>query len=128
MAGKSNAARATRPERNDGADRARRAVSTEAQATSLDRLIHERTRLAIISALAVNASLTFNDLKNLLRVTDGNLSVHARKLEDAGYVDCAKSFDGRVPKTEYRLSASGRRALEKYLDHMEALIRVTREG
>jgi DNA-binding transcriptional ArsR family regulator len=128
MAGKSNAARATRPERNDGADRVRRAVSTEAQATSLDRLIHERTRLAIISALAVNASLTFNDLKNLLRVTDGNLSVHARKLEDAGYVDCAKSFDGRVPKTEYRLSASGRRALEKYLDHMEALIRVTREG
>jgi DNA-binding MarR family transcriptional regulator len=76
----------------------------------------------------VNPSLTFNDLKNLLRVTDGNLSVHARKLEDAGYVDCAKSFDGRVPKTEYRLSASGRRALEKYLDHMEALIRVTREG
>jgi DNA-binding transcriptional ArsR family regulator len=128
MAGKSNAARAARPERNDGADRVRRPVSTEAQATNLDRLIHERTRLAIVSALAVNASLTFNDLKNLLRVTDGNLSVHARKLEDAGYVDCAKSFDGRVPKTEYRLSASGRRALEKYLDHMEALIRVTREG
>lgn len=76
----------------------------------------------------MNTSLTFNDLKSLLRVTDGNLSVHARKLEDAGYVDCAKSFDGRVPKTEYRLSASGRRALEKYLDHMEALIRVTREG
>jgi DNA-binding transcriptional ArsR family regulator len=128
MAAKSNAARATRPERNDGAERARRASATEAQATSLDRLIHERTRLAIVSALAVNASLTFNDLKNLLRVTDGNLSVHARKLEDAGYVDCEKSFDGRVPKTEYRLSASGRRALEKYLDHMEALIRVTREG
>jgi DNA-binding transcriptional ArsR family regulator len=128
MAGKSNAARAARPERNDGADRVRRPVSTEAQATNLDRLIHERTRLAIVSALAVNPSLTFNDLKNLLRVTDGNLSVHARKLEDAGYVDCAKSFDGRVPKTEYRLSASGRRALEKYLDHMEALIRVTREG
>jgi DNA-binding transcriptional ArsR family regulator len=128
MAGKSNAARAARPERNDGADRVRRPVSTEAQATNLDRLIHERTRLAIVSALAVNASLTFNDLKSLLRVTDGNLSVHARKLEDAGYVDCAKSFDGRVPKTEYRLSASGRRALEKYLDHMEALIRVTREG
>ena len=128
MAAKSNAARVSRPERNDGAERARRAVSSETQATSLDRLIHERTRLAIVSALAVNASLTFNDLKNLLRVTDGNLSVHARKLEDAGYVDCAKSFDGRVPKTEYRLSASGRRALEKYLDHMEALIRVTREG
>jgi DNA-binding transcriptional ArsR family regulator len=128
MAAKSNAVRTTRPERNDGAERARRAVGTEAQATNLDRLIHERTRLAIISALAVNASLTFNDLKGLLRVTDGNLSVHARKLEDAGYIDCAKSFDGRVPKTEYRLSASGRRALEKYLDHMEALIRVTREG
>jgi DNA-binding transcriptional ArsR family regulator len=128
MAAKSNAVRTTRPERNDGAERARRAAGTEAQATNLDRLIHERTRLAIISALAVNASLTFNDLKGLLRVTDGNLSVHARKLEDAGYIDCAKSFDGRVPKTEYRLSASGRRALEKYLDHMEALIRVTREG
>jgi DNA-binding transcriptional ArsR family regulator len=128
MAAKTNAARAARPERNDGAERAKRPVGTEAQATNLDRLIHERTRLAIISALAVNASLTFNDLKGLLRVTDGNLSVHARKLEDAGYVDCAKSFDGRVPKTEYRLSASGRRALEKYLDHMEALIRVTREG
>jgi DNA-binding transcriptional ArsR family regulator len=128
MAGKSNAARTQRPERSEGAERAKRAVATEAQATSLDRLIHERTRLAIVSALAVNSSLTFNDLKSLLRVTDGNLSVHARKLEDAGYVDCAKSFDGRVPKTEYRLSASGRRALEKYLDHMEALIRVTREG
>ncbi len=128
MAGKSNAVRTQRPERSEGAERAKRAVATEAQATSLDRLIHERTRLAIVSALAVNTSLTFNDLKSLLRVTDGNLSVHARKLEDAGYVDCAKSFDGRVPKTEYRLSASGRRALEKYLDHMEALIRVTREG
>ena len=91
-------------------------------------MIHERTRLAIISALAVNASLTFNELKELLRITDGNLSVHARKLEDAGYVACTKSFAGRLPKTEYRLSASGRRALEKYLDHMEALIHATREG
>src|SRR6201985_24431 len=100
----------------------------ESTAANLDRVIHERTRLAIISALAVNASLTFNDLKNLLRVTDGNLSVHARKLEDAGYVECTKSFDGRVPKTEYKLPASGKKALEKYLDHMEALIRVTREG
>jgi DNA-binding MarR family transcriptional regulator len=97
-------------------------------ASNLDRLIHERTRLAIISALAVNASLTFNELKELLRITDGNLSVHARKLEDAGYVACTKSFAGRLPKTEYRLSASGRRALEKYLDHMEALIHATREG
>jgi DNA-binding MarR family transcriptional regulator len=132
MAAKASAARTQRPERSDASERAKRAASSassvEAQATSLDRLIHERTRLAIISALAVNPALTFNDLKNLLRVTDGNLSVHARKLEDAGYVDCEKSFNGRVPKTEYRLSTSGRRALEKYLDHMEALIRVTREG
>lgn len=100
----------------------------ETAAANLDRLVHERTRLAIVSALAVNASLTFNELKQLLRVSDGNLSVHARKLEDAGYVACAKSFSGRLPKTEYRLTASGRRALEKYLDHMEALIRATREG
>jgi DNA-binding MarR family transcriptional regulator len=128
MAAKSNAARTQRPERSDAPERAKRAASGEAQATNLDRVIHERTRLAIISALAVNASLTFNDLKGLLRVTDGNLSVHARKLEDAGYVECTKSFNGRVPKTEYRLSAAGKRALEKYLDHMEALIRVTREG
>src|ERR1700684_4373370 len=99
-----------------------------AVAPNLDRLIHERTRLAIVSALAVNASLTFNEIKQLLRVTDGNLSVHARKLEDAGYVACTKSFAGRLPKTEYRLTATGRRALEKYLDHMEALIRATREG
>ena len=97
-------------------------------ATNLDRLIHERTRLAIVSALAVNKSLTFNELKQLLRATDGNLSVHARKLEDAGYVACTKSFDGRMPKTEYRLTAAGRRALEKYLNHMEALIRATREN
>jgi DNA-binding MarR family transcriptional regulator len=100
----------------------------EATAVSLDRLIHERTRLGIISALAVNDSLTFNELKRLLGATDGNVSVHARKLEDAGYVACTKSFAGRVPKTEYRLTAAGRRALEKYLSHMEALIRATREG
>lgn len=100
----------------------------ESSAVHLDRLIHERTRLAIVSALAVNASLTFNELKQLLGATDGNLSVHARKLEEAGYVACTKSFAGRVPKTEYRLTAAGRRALEKYLDHMEALIRATREG
>ena len=93
----------------------------------LDRLIHERMRLAIVSALAVNASLTFNELKRLLDTTDGNLSVHARKLEDAGYVVCTKSFEGRVPRTEYRLSAIGRRALERYLDHMEALIHATRD-
>ena len=93
----------------------------------LDRLIHERIRLGIVSALAVNRSLTFNELKALLKTTDGNLSVHARKLEEADYIVCSKSFDGRLPKTEYRLAAAGRRALEKYLDHMEALIRATRE-
>lgn len=93
----------------------------------LDRLIHERMRLGIVSALAANDSLTFNDLKKLLKTTDGNLSVHARKLEDANYVACAKSFEGRMPKTEYRLTAQGRRALERYLDHMEALIQSMRE-
>jgi len=93
----------------------------------LDRLIHERMRLGIVSALAVNDTLSFNDLKRLMQTTDGNLSVHARKLEDAGYVACAKSFEGRVPKTEYRLTPAGRRALERYLDHMEALIKATRE-
>ena len=93
----------------------------------LDRLIHERLRLGIVSALAVNDSLTFNDLKRVMHTTDGNLSVHARKLEDAKYITCTKSFEGRVPKTEYKLTAAGRRALERYLDHMEALIRATRE-
>ena len=93
----------------------------------LDRVIHERMRLGIVSALAVNDTLTFNDLKRLMRTTDGNLSVHARKLEDASYVTCTKTFEGRVPKTEYRLTTTGRRALERYLDHMEALIRATRE-
>ncbi len=88
-----------------------------------EKLIHERSRLGIISALAVNESLTFNDLKNLMKTTDGNLSVHARKLEDAGYITCTKSFDGRTPKTEYRLTAPGREALEQYLNHMEALIK-----
>jgi DNA-binding HxlR family transcriptional regulator len=94
----------------------------------LDRLIHERTRLGVLSALAVNRSLSFKELKQLVRVTDGNLSVHARKLEEAGYVSCTKTFSGRLPKTEYRLTAAGRRALERYLDHMEALIRLTRES
>ena len=89
---------------------------------NLDRLIHERIRLGIVSALAANPTLTFNDLKKLLRTTDGNLSVHARKLEEAGYVACSKSFEGRMPKTEYTLTPIGRRALEKYLNHMEALI------
>jgi DNA-binding HxlR family transcriptional regulator len=98
-----------------------------ASAHKLDRLVHERLRLGILSALAVNESLTFNELKRLLDTTDGNLSVHARKLEEAGYVGCAKSFANRMPKTEYRLSAPGRRALERYLDHMEALIQATRD-
>ena len=91
-----------------------------------ERLIHERSRLGIISALAVNESLTFNDLKNLVKTTDGNLSVHARKLEDAGYISCTKSFDGRTPRTEYRLTHAGRSALEQYLNHMEALIQTMR--
>jgi DNA-binding HxlR family transcriptional regulator len=92
----------------------------------LDRLIHERLRLGIVSALAVNERLTFSDLKALLQTTDGNLSVHARKLEDAHYVACEKTFEGRVPRTEYRLTAAGRRALEKYLAHMESIIRAAR--
>ena len=103
-------------------------VAPQREALDLDRLIHERMRLGIVSALAVNDSLSFNDLKQLLKTTDGNLSVHARKLEEAGYIACAKYFDGRVPKTEYRLAPPGRRALERYLDHMEAIIRATRQG
>jgi DNA-binding MarR family transcriptional regulator len=93
-----------------------------------DRLVYQRVRLGILSALAVNAKLTFPDLRKLLRTTDGNLAVHARKLEDAGLIDCVKSFSGRVPRTEYTLSTAGRRALERYLDHMEALLRATRGG
>jgi DNA-binding MarR family transcriptional regulator len=91
-------------------------------AHEIDRMIHERLRLGIISALAANESLTFNELKHTVKTTDGNLSVHARKLEDAGYINCSKSFEGRTPKTEYSLTTAGRRALERYLDHMEALI------
>jgi DNA-binding HxlR family transcriptional regulator len=91
-------------------------------APSLDRIIHERLRLGIVSALAANESLTFNDLKTLLNTTDGNLSVHARKLEEAGYISCTKFFEGRMPKTEYKLTIAGRRALEDYLSHMEQLI------
>lgn len=97
-------------------------------AAELDRLIHERVRLGILSALAASDRLSFNELKALLKVSDGNLSVHARKLEEAEYISCLKSFDGRVPRTEYQLTAAGRRALARYLDHMEALIRVTRDG
>lgn len=99
----------------------------EAALPNLDRIIHERMRLGIISALAVNESLTFNELKKLLQTTDGNLSVHARRLEEAEYVECTKSFEGRMPRTEYRLTASGRKAFERYLDHMEALIQAMRE-
>lgn len=117
--------------RNPGEDAKLRAVRGRAignTAPELDRLIHERLRLGIVSALAVNDSLSFNDLKRLMKTTDGNLSVHARKLEEAEYITCTKSFERRVPRTEFRLSAAGRRALERYLDHMEALIRVTRDG
>ena len=103
-------------------------TQSEALPADLDRLIHERVRLGIVSALAVNRELTFNELKAMLKTTDGNLSVHARKLEEANYIVCTKSFAGRLPKTEYRLTTAGRRALERYLNHMEALIRATREG
>ena len=112
-----------------GARRAgQRPAEGPATAAELDRLIHERVRLAIVSALAVNESLTFNELKQLLNTTDGNLSVHARKLEEAQYVVCHKFFEGRTPKTEYRLTAAGRRALENYLGHMETVIRAARGG
>jgi DNA-binding MarR family transcriptional regulator len=126
---KQNALRQERGSKSRAADSSLRAVrgNAEAVAPDLDRLIHERMRLGIVSALAVNDSLTFNQLKALLRTTDGNLSVHARRLEEADYIACTKSFDGRLPKTEFRLTAAGRRALERYLNHMEALIQATRE-
>jgi len=100
--------------------------SSEVPALELDRLIHERMRLGIVSALAANASLTFNELKALINTTDGNLSVHARKLEEANYISCSKFFEGRTPKTEFRITAAGRRALERYINHMEALIKTMR--
>jgi DNA-binding MarR family transcriptional regulator len=102
------------------------AKKNERSPLELNRLIHERLRLGIISALAVNERLTFNHLKRLLQTTDGNLSVHARKLEDAEYISCEKSFEGRLPKTQYRLTAAGRRAFEKYLAHMEAIIKAVK--
>ncbi len=119
-----------RPDRLPGASRLQSEPggAGDGGPVELDRLIHERMRLGIVSALAVNDALTFNDLKGMLSATDGNLSVHARKLEDAEYITCSKYFEGRVPKTEYRLTDVGRRALERYLDHMEALIRATRSG
>ena len=107
-------------------DDAPRREPVEPNFPDLDRLIHEKTRLAIVSALAVNPSLTFNEMKAILRTTDGNVSVHTRKLEEAGYLNTKKSFEGRMPKTEYSLTASGKRALERYLGHMEALIHATR--
>lgn len=103
-------------------------VSVGSGARALDQIVHERLRLGIVSALSVNESLSFKDLKKILSTTDGNLSVHARKLEDAGYVTCEKKFEGRVPRSEYRLTEKGRAALENYLTHMEALIRATRQG
>ena len=103
-------------------------ATQKSAAPNLDRLIHERLRLGIISALAANSSLTFSDLKSLMNTTDGNLSVHARKLEEAGYIACTKYFDGRLPKTEYKLTDEGRRALEKYLNHMESLIKQMRSA
>lgn len=123
MAGKSNPARREKERKLLPSA----VAAPVAGAPKLDRLIHERLRLGILSALSVNESLTFNDLKKLLDTTDGNLSVHARKLEEAGYISCTKSFEGRMPRTEYRLSAPGKRALERYLDHMEALIRAMRD-
>ena len=105
-----------------------RGRAPEATPGTLDRLIHERMRLGIVSALAANESLTFNELKALLQTTDGNLSVHARKLEEAGYISCTKSFEGRMPKTAYALTVPGRKAFERYLDHMEALIRAARDA
>jgi DNA-binding HxlR family transcriptional regulator len=119
--------RAARSKQRDEAVAVVREQARQPVSPDLDRLIHERIRLGIVSALAVNRSLTFNELKALLKTTDGNLSVHARKLEEADYIVCSKSFDGRLPKTEYRLAGAGKKALERYLNHMEALIRATRE-
>jgi DNA-binding MarR family transcriptional regulator len=121
---------ASRPP-EEGAYQQLRSVSggrTDGGPADLDRLIHERIRLGIVSALAVNRSLSFNELKGMLGTTDGNLSVHARKLEDAGYVTCTKGFEGRVPRTLFQLTDAGQRALEEYLDHMESLIQAVREG
>src|SRR5437867_1577965 len=112
-------------DKNRGAVAESRAITVETskaaqESLALDRLIHERVRLGIVSALAVNETLSFNDLKRLMKATDGNLSVHARRLEEAAYIQCTKSFEGRLPRTEYRLTPAGRKALERYLDHMES--------
>ena len=125
---KQSTAKKTVPQKSlaDAPDTATARTNEKSAAPNLDRLIHERLRLGIISALAANESLTFSDLKHLMNTTDGNLSVHARKLEEAGYISCTKFFEGRLPKTEYKLTAAGRSALEKYLSHMEALIKQMR--
>jgi len=129
MAGDASAARRTRSDRPTPPRDSRAAVRIAAKRlpASLDNLIHHRLRLGIVSALAAADRLTFNELKGLMKTTDGNLSVHARKLEDAGYVTCTKGFDGRRPRTEYQLTAPGRKELTRYLTHMEALIRATRD-
>jgi DNA-binding HxlR family transcriptional regulator len=125
---KQSSAKKTVPQKPlaDVADQQVARTKEKSAAPNLDRLIHERLRLGIISALAANESLTFSDLKKLMNTTDGNLSVHARKLEEAGYISCTKFFEGRLPKTEYKLTAAGRSALEKYLSHMESLIKQMR--
>jgi DNA-binding MarR family transcriptional regulator len=114
--------------RAGAAPRSLEVTGGEGSPLALDQLIHERVRLGIVSALAVNGSMSFTDLKTLLNATDGNISAHARRLEEAGYIVCKKSFEGRIPRTDYELTRQGRRELEAYLDHMEALIRTTREG
>src|SRR5213593_2228397 len=119
MAGKANTVRRDRDKRP--------VLEAVGDASKFDRLVHERLRLGILSALAVNETLTFNELKKLLDTTDGNLSVHARKLEEAGYIGCTKSFEGRMPRTDYRLTPAGRRALDRYLDHMEALVQAMKD-
>lgn len=126
MAGRRAAA--SRPPQAAPARAAKRSPSAHERPNRLDRLVHDRTRLAIVSALAVNDVLSFTELKAMTETSDGNLSVHARKLEEGGYLTALKSFDGRVPKTEFRLTDAGRRALQKYLDHMEAIIRNARQG
>lgn len=115
-----------KPARKTAAVSVARPSVVDAKIPDFDRLIHEKTRLAIVSALAVNPSLTFNELKSILDTTDGNVSVHTRKLEEANYLTCRKSFEGRIPRTEYALTAAGRRAFEKYLSHMESLIKAAR--
>jgi DNA-binding HxlR family transcriptional regulator len=127
MARTAEAAAAAKPRISKSGKAANEQETVEQALPNLDRIIHERMRLGIISALAVNETLTFNELKKLLQTTDGNLSVHARRLEEVKYIECTKSFEGRMPKTEYKLSTAGRKAFERYLDHMEALIQALRE-